>query len=98
MTAKELEAQIQQKIDVDFKNALTALKTEQKEELKALRAELAKKKRQEYAKTVDEVGRYLISKFDKDGHHNYDMTAHDYIVWIDDMINFVKTHQDNDRY
>ncbi|MCR4789261.1 MAG: hypothetical protein K5888_11825 [Lachnospiraceae bacterium] len=94
MTAKDLENEIKQKIEVENKNALKALKDEQRKELKLLRAELAKKKRQEFAKTVDEVGIYFISKFDKDGHHNDSMTAEDYKGKIDRLIEFYKSNKD----
>lgn len=97
MTAKELEAQIKQKIEVENKKALDALKAQQHEELKHLRAELAKKKRQEFAKTVDEVGKYLISKFDKDGRHNSDMTTDDYKTEIDKMIEFYQAHSSGEQ-
>ena len=90
MSARELEALITKRVEKDNKDALNALKAKQLEELRSLRAALAKKKRQEYQDTVNEVGKYLISKFDKDGHHNMDMTADDYKRWLDEMIVFVR--------
>ncbi len=97
MTVKELEEQIKQKIEVDNINAIKALKAEQKEELKVLRAELAKKKRQEFAKTVDDVGIHVVKKFDIDGHHNHDMTTEDYISWIDNLVEFYESHTKENR-
>lgn len=92
LTAKELEAQIKQKIEVENKDELNALKAKQQAELKALKAELAKKKRQELAKTIDEVGKHFIRKFDVEGHHNSDMTADDYKKEIDAMFAFYQSH------
>lgn len=92
MSAKELEALITKKVEKDNKDALNALRSKQLEELRTLRATLAKKKRQEYSNTVNEVGKYLVGKFDKDGRHNPDMTADDYKCWLDEMIVFVREH------
>ena len=86
MTAKQLEAEIKRKVEVDNKNALDALRTKQQEELRNLRAALAKKKRQEFSALVDELGKYLISKFDIEGCHNPDMSADDYKEWLDELI------------
>ena len=92
MSAREIEAMIVQKVEKDNKDAIAALRAKQQEELKVLRATLAKKKRQEFRMTVDEVGKYVIGKFDKDGHHNTEMTTDDYKKWIDEMIAFVQAH------
>ena len=93
MTAAELERLITQRVEKDNKEALNALKAQQREELKNMRAELAKKKRQEYANLVKEVGTHLISKFDVDGHHNPDMQAADYRIWIDEAFDFLAKHR-----
>ena len=92
MNAKELEALIRQKVEKDNKDAIIALRSRQKEEVDNLKALLTKKKRQEYSNTVNEVGKYLVGKFDKDGRHNPDMTADDYKSWLDEMIVFVREH------
>ena len=97
LTAKELEEQIKNKIEVDNKNAINALKAQQQEELKNLRAELAKKKRQEFAQMVDDVGKYFISKYDIDGRHNTDMTTEDYKTEIDKMIEFYQAHSSGEQ-
>ena len=91
-TAKELEALIKQKIEVEYKDEMRALKAEQQSELKSMKAELAKKKRQELAKTIDEVGKYLMSKFDVKGHHHPTMTTDDYKKEIDAMFAFYQSH------
>lgn len=92
LTAKELEALIKQKVEVEYKDKMKALKAEQQAELKTMKAELAKKKRQELAKTIDEVGKHFMSKFDVKGHHNQKMTADDYKKEIDAMFAFYQSH------
>ena len=92
LTAKELEALIKQKVEVENKDELNALKAKQQAELKSMKAELAKKKRQELAKTIDEVGKHFISKFDVKGHHHPTMTADDYKKEIDAMFAFYQAH------
>ncbi len=98
MNAKELEALIRQKVEKDNKDAIIALRSRQKEEVDSLKALLTKKKRQEYSNTVNEVGKYLVGKFDKDGRHNSDMTVDDYKNWLDEMIVFVREHSRDSQH
>ncbi len=98
MTAKEIEDLINRKITSENKNALDALRKQQREELKDLRAKLAKKKRQEAAQMVDDIGNYFISKFDMEGRRNPKMQTADYLKWIDTLVNFYnQNHQQSQQ-
>ena len=81
MTIEQIEELIKQKVEIDNKQALENLRAKQREEMKALRAELTKKRRQEKSRQESEVGKYFIGKF------NSNLTTKQYIDWVDKLCN-----------
>ncbi len=89
----ELEEMLKRKVEIENKDALEALKAKQRQELKDIRAEVARKKRFERKHMAENVGKYVIGKFDPATNSAFkNMSTEDYCQWVDRFIIIYNQH------